>query len=516
MQLHNGQQQTEASAPPSPVLSVGFWDAFAAGCMWSEPVLAALSFSPLGKDHILVLATDGSIQVKTKENTPSKKNAADGAKEQQEEQQQHLAGGGGEQQQSEENRGRWTPVVTELQLLPGQWSRPRCQLVMQPHRLYAAESGGEEAPKHRGNSPSKSTEETKRTPSEGQLPTAAAAKRAKKNNGSSNEGRSEIKTFANAKGESILFTVHLIDAQATEIRATFFGRAASHWHPRLSVGKVYTFSKGTLQRANRLHNSLPHEVQIKFDASVEIDEVGDDPSIPLQKFERVYLGDLPRFPPGSVVDVLGFVVGAKEVETVLSRTKNEQLLRRELTLLDASESPVFFTLFGAQALQLPHSALEDNPLVAIKGAKVQEYGGRSCLVSSAQMQITFLQRAHATETNRSTRAAAAPATQRQMQAEKETTEENMAHTGGSSRTQTPIFAGVAAADVQGELDWFSAKGAAILNTLEDYGPKAAFPLTLGEVGRAVQHLHLEEVGSSRAFNVIGSLLDLQGAHLFWL
>lgn len=110
------------------------------------------------------------------------------------------------------------------------------------------------------------------------------------------------------------------------------------------------------------------------------------------------------------------------------------------------------------------------------GAKVQEYGGRSCLVSSAQMQITFLQRAHATETNRSTRAAAAPATQRQMQAEKETTEENMAHTGGSSRTQTPIFAGVAAADVQGELDWFSAKGAAILNTLEDYGPKAAFPL----------------------------------------
>lgn len=37
------------------------------------------------------------------------------------------------------------------------------------------------------------------------------------------------------------------------------------------------------------------------------------------RFERVYLGDLPRFPPGSVVDVLGFVVGAKEVETVLSR-----------------------------------------------------------------------------------------------------------------------------------------------------------------------------------------------------
>lgn len=56
---------------------------------------------------------------------------------------------------------------------------------------------------------------------------------------------------------------------------------------------------------------------------------------------------------------------------VLEQTKNEQLLRRELTLLDASESPVFFTLFGAQALQLPHSALEDNPLVAIKGKDIK-------------------------------------------------------------------------------------------------------------------------------------------------
>lgn len=117
--------------------------------------------------------------------------------------------------------------------------------------------------------------------------------------------------------------------QATEIRATFFGRAAVTWYPRLHTGRVYTFSRGSLQRASRWlplnsmvtchspslthlmflccldafvcgsrvqnlgiyvnccpcrsHTSLTHEVQIKFDSSAAIEEADDDLSIPFQK-----------------------------------------------------------------------------------------------------------------------------------------------------------------------------------------------------------------------------------------
>lgn len=49
------------------------------------------------------------------------------------------------------------------------------------------------------------------------------------------------------------------------------------------------------------------------------------------------------------------------------KAKNEELVRRELTLSDSSGAFVSLALFGAQALQLPESALADTPLVAIKG-----------------------------------------------------------------------------------------------------------------------------------------------------
>lgn len=42
-------------------------------------------------------------------------------------------------------------------------------------------------------------------------------------------------------------------------------------------------------------------------------------------------------------------------------------MRRELTLLDSSGALISLALFGAQALQLPQSALVNVPLVAIKG-----------------------------------------------------------------------------------------------------------------------------------------------------
>ncbi|CDI74242.1 Replication protein A 70 kDa subunit, related [Eimeria praecox] len=284
-----------------------------------------------------------------------------------------------------------------------------------------------------------------------------------------------------------------------------------------------------------MHNSLPHEVQIKFDTAAEIEERDDDPSIPLQKFDRVQLRDLQNLSAGCVVDILAFVVEAKELETVLSKAKNEQLMRRELTLLDASGSFVSFTLFGAQALQLPQSALENQPLIAIKGeedeyyffakneqlmrreltlldasgsfvsftlfgaqalqlpqsalenqpliaikgAKVQEYGGRACLLSSAQMQITFLQRPTPAEANRSIQKEA------ETEAEAETNTKGKTETEAkakcSSPPQLPGAAGIAAADVEEEFAWFDSKGLDMLCSLQNKGVKAKRPLEIMKV-----------------------------------
>ncbi|KAL8273288.1 hypothetical protein Esti_002789 [Eimeria stiedai] len=454
-----------AALPELPSLSVGFWDAFASGRTWSEPVLAVLSCSPVGSDHQLILATDGSLRNENKLRKPSARSPEPQASAQQVEEPHATEEAEPQDRVYQHGRllvqkktisfrpellvnrlvsllvyarcaikGRLTPVVTDLQLFPGHWTRPKAAFVSHP--LYASDTS--------------SAKRTGTASGAGKLDDLAAdeasphslSKRSRKGiedvpggtrlcsfAGTSNAARSPVYSrsrggpvakvqrgvrtaladlhlyshhwevlarvsykspvhcFANAKGESSLFTVNLIDAQTTEIRATFFGRAVCLWYPRLHVGRVYTFSGGILQRANRMHNPLPQEVEIKFDATAKIEEAEDMPSIPLQRFERVKLADIPSLPPGTIVDLLAFVTEAKEPQTIVSRTKNEELVRRELTLLDSSGSSVSLTLFGAQAMQLSQTTLANIPLLAIKGARVTEYAGRACLSSTTQMQI---------------------------------------------------------------------------------------------------------------------------------
>lgn len=61
MSLDHDGSQREASLPEVPSLSAGFWDAFASGLMWAEPVLAVVSYSPLGTDHYLYVAPHHSL-----------------------------------------------------------------------------------------------------------------------------------------------------------------------------------------------------------------------------------------------------------------------------------------------------------------------------------------------------------------------------------------------------------------------------------------------------------------------
>ncbi|KAL8434885.1 hypothetical protein ACSSS7_002851 [Eimeria intestinalis] len=270
-------------------------------------------------------------------------------------------------------KGRLTPVVTDLQLFPGQWTRPKATFVSHP--LYAPNPDVKRPRRARGvgrledsaadNPSADSVSKGSQKESEddpGGSPSPAPSPVYNRSRGGPvakvQRGvrtaladlhlyshhwevlarvsyKSPVRGFANAKGESSLFTVNLIDAQATEIRATFFGRAVSLWYPRLHVGRVYTFGGGVLQRANRVHNPLPHEVEIKFDATAQIEEAEDKPSIPLQ--------------------------------SGTART----FLRPDPTAGNRHE--------------FRHRKI---PWLVRSGARVNDYAGRACLSSTTQMQIS--------------------------------------------------------------------------------------------------------------------------------
>ncbi|KAL8452196.1 hypothetical protein Emed_001503 [Eimeria media] len=447
-------------------------------------------------------------------------------------------------------KGRLTPVVTDLQLFPGQWIRPKAEFVSHP--LYASDPPGPDAKRPRKAEDSVADE-------------AAAdslSKQSQKGNeddpsGTSNPTRSPVynrsrggpvakvqrgvrtaladlhlyshhwevlarvsfkspvRCFANAKGESSLFTVNLIDAQATEIRATFFGRAVCLWYPRLHVGRVYTFSGGILQRANRVHNPFPHEVEIKFDATAQIEEAEDMPSIPLQKFERVKIADIQKLPSGTIVDLLAFVTEAKEPQTIISRTKNEELVRRELTLLDSSGSSISLALFGAQAMKLHQTTLTNTPLLAIKGAiyneddlrlvrscrtdiltstrsaRVTEYAGRACLSSTTQMQMCS------------------------FSIDQSASEDP--NVGVSLLSQGPGgLCGVSNDQLDAERRWWHSEGDRLATASAVKSTATLGFQALKEIGVEAERLLEEAPGSTKSFRTIASVFDLLGGKFVWL
>jgi ssDNA-binding replication factor A large subunit len=61
------------------------------------------------------------------------------------------------------------------------------------------------------------------------------------------------------------------------------------------------------------------------------------------------------------------------VGEITSKQSNKQITKRELTLVDKSGFSVRLTLWGKQAEQF---AADDSPVIAFKGVRVGEFGGK--------------------------------------------------------------------------------------------------------------------------------------------
>jgi len=84
-------------------------------------------------------------------------------------------------------------------------------------------------------------------------------------------------------------------------------------------------------------------------------------------------------------DFIGVVKDVGDVGTITSKASNKTVAKRDLTLVDRSGKSVRMTLWGAQAEQFN---ADDAPVVAFKGVKVGDFGGRSLsMYSSSTMSI---------------------------------------------------------------------------------------------------------------------------------
>ncbi|CAH3021049.1 unnamed protein product [Porites evermanni] len=197
--------------------------------------------------------------------------------------------------------------------------------------------------------------------------------------------KSNVRTWSNSKGEGRLFNVDLVD-ESGEIKATGFNDAVDKFYELLEVNKVFYISKCSIRMATK-YSSLKNRYEMYLGNESNIELCNDPCDLPYMQYNFVSIGDLSNCNGDDIVDILGVVINIDDVSQITTRATNRQVSKRDITLLDRSEKSVRATLWGETAEKF-EQYMGKNPVLALKGVKVSEFGGRSLsIMNSTNMMV---------------------------------------------------------------------------------------------------------------------------------
>uniref|UniRef100_A0A669DPH6 Replication protein A subunit n=1 Tax=Oreochromis niloticus TaxID=8128 RepID=A0A669DPH6_ORENI len=147
--------------------------------------------------------------------------------------------------------------------------------------------------------------------------------------------KSAIRTWSNSRGDGKLFSMEIVD-ESGEIRVTGFNQEVDKFFSLIEAGKVYYISKGSLKIANKQYTSVKNDYEMTLNGESTIIPCEDSCDVPMVQCDFVSI-----MPPAcrswaSNIDFLTF-----------SKSFDEPL----------------------------------QPVIAIKGAKLSDFGGRSLSAS---------------------------------------------------------------------------------------------------------------------------------------
>lgn len=193
--------------------------------------------------------------------------------------------------------------------------------------------------------------------------------------------KSEIKTWAKPNSDGKLFSVNLLD-ESGEIKATGFNEQCDMLYDVFQEGQVYYISACRVQLAKKQFSTLSNDYELTFerDTVVEKCEDQDQASVPQIKYNFVNIGALQDIEKDSTIDAIGILKEVGELGQITSKNSGKPFDKRELTLVDDSGYSVRLTIWGKAA-----AAFDVNPeaVLAFKGLKVSDFGGRSLSLSSS-------------------------------------------------------------------------------------------------------------------------------------
>ncbi|KAJ3149871.1 Replication factor A protein 1 [Geranomyces michiganensis] len=204
--------------------------------------------------------------------------------------------------------------------------------------------------------------------------------------------KSDVRTWDNARGQGRLFSCTFVD-ESGEIRATGFNDAVNTHYDVLKEGKVYYVSKAPIKIAKKQFSNVQNEYEMTLEPQTSITECPDTKDVPGVRYNFIPLDKLSEIEPNTVIDVIGVVKDVGSLSELVSKTTQKPFKKRDLTIVDRSQFEVRMTIWGQNAETFE---AQDNPVVAVKGVKLGDFGGRSlsCLGTSSLAQNPDIPEAH--------------------------------------------------------------------------------------------------------------------------
>ncbi|XP_014677373.1 PREDICTED: replication protein A 70 kDa DNA-binding subunit-like [Priapulus caudatus] len=205
--------------------------------------------------------------------------------------------------------------------------------------------------------------------------------------------KSSIRTWSNSRGDGKLFSLDLID-ESGEIRATAFNQECDKYFDMLELDKVYIISKAQLKTANKNFTTIKNDYEMTFSRDTEVTLCMDESAnIPKMSFNFVPISELAKVQKDAMIDVVGVCKSAGDLATIMTKTTNRELSKRDITLVDGTQTEVRLTIWGEEAEKFN---ADNMPVIAVKGARVSDFGGvsLSVLMSSTLMINPDIEEAH--------------------------------------------------------------------------------------------------------------------------
>lgn len=188
-----------------------------------------------------------------------------------------------------------------------------------------------------------------------------------------------MRHYHNQKGDGKLFGLDFLDKEGTEIRAVCFNETADKFYGVFEKDKVYIISRGSVRLAKKGYSHITNDYSITLNNDSEVVQV-EDSTISGQRYNFVKIADVEQVEPKQFVDVIGVVTEVGSLATIMSNKSQKEIKKRSIKMMDQTAA-IEMTLWSEDAEKFDEDILAKNTVIAFKGAKVSDFGGRSLSAS---------------------------------------------------------------------------------------------------------------------------------------